>query len=161
MSAPCSCPACGRDMHAPAASAALQDGDHSERMDDLPGSVREIAEVIGRAAALRLIGALPACVAGAHGKKSSRVMLYVPKKLAPDHRLVQILGAEKAMKMVEAFGGEVMQPANCRRIFARHRDEAILRMLKDGARLSMVLSIMRVSRRHVVNLVRAQNGDEA
>ena len=120
-------------------------------LDDLPRSVREIAQVIGRDAALRLIGQLPTCMGG------------VPKKLAPDHRLVRILGAEKAMALVRAFGGEVLQPANCRRIFARYRDEAIVKMLRAGAGLPMVLSIMRVSRRHVVNLVRANEmarGDE-
>lgn len=130
----------------------------SECLDDLPGSVREIAEVIGRQATLHLLGQLPATRAGKPGKESNRVILYVPKKLSPDHRLVQILGAEKAMALVRAFGGEVMQPANCRRIYARHRDEAILKMLNDGARLSMVQSIMRVSRRHVVNLARSAGG---
>lgn len=128
----------------------------AEDLSDLPGSVREIAEVIGRQATLRLLGQLPTARAGRPGKESSRVILYVPKKVGPDHRLVQILGAERAMALVRAFGGEVMQPANCRRIYARHRDEAILRMLRDGARMEMVLSIMRVSRRHVTNLVRAR-----
>lgn len=127
----------------------------AEDLSDLPGSVREIAEVIGRQATLHLLGQLPACRAGKPGKESNRVILYVPKKLGPQHRLVQILGAEKAMALALAFGGEVMQPANCRRVYARHRDEAILKMLRDGARLEMVLSIMRVSKRHVTNLVRS------
>lgn len=130
----------------------------SRELDDLPASVREIAQVIGREATLHLLGQLPACRAGKRGKESNRVILYVPKKLGPDHRLVQILGVERAMALVRAFGGEVMQPANCRRIYARYRDEAILKMLRDGARLEMVLSIMRVSKRHVVNLTRAQGG---
>lgn len=134
------------------------DGSAGDRLDDLPGSVREIAEVIGRQATLHLLGQLPACVAGKPGKQSSRVMLYVPKRLSPGHRLVQILGAEKAMALVRAFGGEVLQPANCRKIYAKHRDEAILKMLRDGARLSMVQSIMRVSKRHIVNLARNQGG---
>lgn len=129
-----------------------------DRLDDLPGSVREIAEVIGRQATLHLLGQLPVCVAGKPGKQSSRVMLYVPKKIGPKHHLVQILGAEKAMALVRAFGGETMQPANCRKIYAAHRDEAILKMLRDGARLSMVQSIMRVSKRHIVNLARSQRG---
>lgn len=127
----------------------------AEDLSDLPGSVREIAEVIGRQATLHLLGQLPTGRAGRPDKESSRVILYVPKKLSPDHRLVRILGAERAMALVRAFGGEVMQPANCRRVYARHRDEAILKMLRDGARLEMVLSIMRVSRRHVTNLVRS------
>lgn len=154
----------GGDSSSDASQDFLQTEVFSGDLDDLPSSVREIAQVIGREAALRLIGAMPAVVAGKQGKQSSRVMLYVPKKLSPDHRLVQILGAEHAMALVKAFGGEMLQPANCRRIYARYRDEAILKMLRDGARMSMVLSIMRVSKRHVINLTRshlAEIGDEA
>lgn len=126
-----------------------------DELSDLPGSVREIAEVVGRRNALLLVGRLPACQAGQEGKQSSRVMLYVPKKLKEGHRLVRILGWEMASKLVAAFGGEVMQPANCRVIFARHRDKAIMHMLEEGARPGMVASIMGVSRRHVHNLQRA------
>lgn len=120
-----------------------------EYLDDLPASVREIADVIGRRSALRLIGRLPACLAGKEGKQSSRVVLYVPKRLTQDHRLVRIIGWDAASRLVSAFGGEIMQPANCRAVFARHRDEAIVRMLNEGARPGMVASIMGVSRRHV------------
>lgn len=130
-------------------------------LKDLPGSVREIAEVIGRRNALRLIGRLPVCQAGVEGKTSSRVILYVPKRLTPGHRLVGILGWEMASRLVAAFGGEIMQPANCRAIFARHRDEAIVRMLDEGAGPSMVASIMGVSRRHVHNLRRAIPQEES
>lgn len=132
----------------------------SEPLDDLPASVREIAEVIGRRAALRLVGRLPACRAGKEGKASSRVMLYVPKRLKAEHRLVAILGWDVASKLVAAFGGEIMQPANCRSVFARHRDEAILRMLEEGARPSMIASIMGVSRRHVHGLQRENPQEE-
>lgn len=56
-------------------------------LDDLPRSVREIAEVIGREAAMYLIGQLPRCFAGADGKKANKVIMYVPKRL-PDRKSV-------------------------------------------------------------------------
>lgn len=121
---------------------------------DLPASVREIAEVIGRDAALRLIGKLPTCYAGKDGKKSTRVIMYVPKRLRPDHQLVQILGWAAAQRLVRVFGGEILYPANCRSIYAAFRDEAITKMLQTGARPSMVADLMGLSERYVRNLAR-------
>ena len=129
-------------------------------MNDLPRSVREIAEVIGRDAALRLIGKLPTCYAGKDGKKSTRVIMYVPKRLQPDHPLVDILGWNTALRLVRTFGGEILYPANCRSIYAKFRDEAILKMLDAGARPSMVADIMGLSERHVRNLMREMPQEE-
>lgn len=129
-------------------------------MNDLPNSVREIAEVIGRDAALRLIGKLPTCYAGKDGKKSTRVMMYVPKRLAPDHQLVRILGWNNANRLVRHFGGEILYPANCRAIYSKYRDEAILKMLEAGARPSMVAELMGLSERHVRNLQRTEKPQE-
>ncbi|KVZ37345.1 hypothetical protein WL13_20730 [Burkholderia ubonensis] len=97
----------------------------------LPQSVQEIADVIGRERALYLIGQLPRYVAGAPGKQSSRVILYVPKHLTDDHELVRILGWKHAAKLCGEFGGEVLQPANCAEIYRRYRDAQIARMVGD------------------------------
>lgn len=129
-------------------------------LNDLPESVREIAEVIGRDAALRLIGKLPTCYAGKDGKKSTRVIMYVPKRLQPDHMLVSILGWSSACKLVRVFGGEILYPANCRGIYSKFRDEAILKMLEAGCRPSMVADIMGLSERHVRNLMRTEKPQE-
>lgn len=129
-------------------------------LNDLPESVKEIAEVIGREETLRLIGRLPTCIAGKDGHKSTRVIMYVPKSLKPDHPLVEILGFTTAMKLVRHFGGEILQPANCRAIYARFRDEAILRMISCGARPSMVAELIGVSERHVRNLQRENPPEE-
>lgn len=130
-------------------------------LNDLPNSVREIAAVIGRESTLRLIGKLPTCYAGANGKKSTRVIMYVPKRLPPDHQLVRILGWNTANKLVRHFGGEILYPANCRGIYAKYRDDAILRMLQDGARASMVAELMGLSERHVRNLLREKPQEDA
>lgn len=128
----------------------------ADALDDLPSSVQPIAAVIGRRAALYLIGQLPVAVRGKSGKQSRRVQLYVPKTLDEDHRLVQILGPQKAAALVAEFGGEMLYPANCRWVYSRHRDDAIVRMLADGAPMPIVCSVMRVSRRHVTNVLRAR-----
>ena len=86
----------------------------ADTLDDLPSSVQPIAAVIGRRAALYLIGQLPVAVRGKSGKQSRRVQLYVPKTLDEDHRLVQILGPQKAAALVAEFGGEMLYPANWR-----------------------------------------------
>ncbi len=131
---------------------------------DLPESVQEIAEVIGRDGALLLIGQLPRCEVKdnpAHGGKhrsggvSSRVILYVPKKLKPNHRLVQILGEERAQKLIEGFGGETLYPANCAGVYRRWRDSEVRRMYADGATKAELAEIMQISQRHITNITRA------
>ena len=124
-------------------------------LEGLPQSVREIAEVIGRYEALFLIGKLPTCVSGAAGKKASKVILYVPAKLQPDHRLAGILGQEKAAALVQAFGGEILYPANCEDIYRRFRDASIRRVLaEEGATTAEAAELFGVSVRHVRNIRR-------
>ncbi|HDR9053161.1 TPA: hypothetical protein QDB02_000858 [Burkholderia vietnamiensis] len=99
----------------------------------LPESVQEIADVIGRERALYLIGQLPRYVGGASGKQSSRVILYVPtpQRLRDDHDLVRILGRDDAMKLCNAFPGENLSPPNCNQIYKRYRDTQMARMVGD------------------------------
>lgn len=123
----------------------------------LPASVQEIADVIGREAALLLVGALPRC--SQRDKRypkaaSSRVIMYVPKRLEPGHRLVQILGHVQALSLVQHFGGEVLYPANCADVYRRFRDREALRMVREGMTAKAVADVLGVSDRHVRNLVR-------
>ncbi len=121
-------------------------------LDDLPRSVREIAEVIGREATMYLIGQLPRCYAGADGKKANKVIMYVPKRLPPDHRLVEILGWTTAQKLVRVFGGEILYPANCNHLEARLRNRRILEMLDAGISSVQVAEEMGVTVRYVRHL---------
>ena len=126
----------------------------------LPASVQEIAEVIGREPALYLIGQLPTCYAGTDGKRSTRVILYVPKSLKPDHRLVEILGWERARKLADWFGGEILQPANCQEVYRNWRDREARRMAGEGLPLAQLAEILDVSERHIRNITR-ENPQEA
>lgn len=120
----------------------------------LPASAQEIANVIGREATLSLIGQLPRCIAGKVRKKSSHVIMYVPKRIGLDHPLVRMIGWIDASRLVQAFGGEIMFPANCAGIHRAFRDKEILKMLADGLKPVVVAAAVGISERHVRNIIR-------
>lgn len=94
----------------------------------LPESAAEIADVIGRDQALRLIGSLPQS-----GSRAWRVCVYIPKRLRTvDHPLVRILGYHDAQRMVQAFSGMILQPSNCRSVSRAVRDARIHEMAREG-----------------------------
>lgn len=122
-------------------------------MDDLPASVREIAEVIGREQALHLIQHLPRC----YNKRNqaNRVILYVPKRVDPDHRLVEILGWYDALRLVEAFGGEILHPANCAAIFRRERNWNVQQLVRRGYEIEYIAEVLEVTPRTIRNALAA------
>jgi hypothetical protein len=119
----------------------------------LPGVVQEIAEVIGHEAALYLVGQLPQVERsdksgdGSTGKRCKRrvTSLCVPKRLKLDHRLVGILGIDKAQALIEAFGGENFILPNCREVYTRFRNSEIQRMHREGMRRADIADIIGVS----------------
>lgn len=122
----------------------------------LPQSVQEIADVIGRERALYLVGQLPRH-APPSGNGREQVILYVPKELTPDHRLVQILGRRDAQRLVDAFPGEILKPGTCMDLYRDHRDAGILSAWDDGVPISMIAQWFKVSTRHVQNVVKEQS----
>ena len=85
-------------------------------------------------------------------------MLYVPKRLRPNHMLVRILGWQHAERLVQAFGGEVLQPANCEAIYQGFRDREIRRMKAEGIAGNAELAwIMGVTERHIRALVQEKS----
>lgn len=126
-------------------------------MKKLPTSAQEIAEVIGRDRALFLIGQLPCCFVehkGSRGAaKSKRVIMYVPKSLKPDHRLVAILGWKDASKLVDVFGGEIICPPTLENdVYRPFRDTAIKQLLDDGVGTALVADWFGMTARRVRQL---------
>lgn len=128
----------------------------------LPASAQEIADVIGSERALYLIGQLPRSYQTRKNSKQTswHVILYVPKSLKPDHQLVQLLGWHDAQRLVDAFGGEILNPASCSDVYRRFRDQSIIRMVGEGLAVKSVAELMEVSDRHVRNLVREKAQEE-
>lgn len=98
----------------------------------LPSSVQEIADVIGRDRALYLIGQLPTWADKRKDKGCTRPIIYVPKRLKPDHPLVRVLGISQAEQLVSAFGGEVLQPGNCNSVYTAFRQREVERYVREG-----------------------------
>lgn len=137
-------------------------------MDDnmnLPNSVQEIANVIGREQALLLVGALPRSYSRDKrypSAKNGTTVMYVPTlpRLGVAHRLVQILGWQDATKLCKAFGGEIMYPASCAFLARQFLNDSILVMARTGAKSTVVADHFGVSERHVRNLVRENPPEE-
>ena len=124
---------------------------------DLPNSVQELAEVIGREKALRLIGGLPQC-----GKRSWRKVLYVPKpsRLGASHPLVRVLGYADALKLSEAFGGEILQPSNCNFIARNFRNTTIRTMAAKGMSPADIAEAVQITSRQVRNILKENAPEE-
>lgn len=123
---------------------------------NLPASVQEIADVIGRERALYLVGQLPRSYqTRKHSRQASwHVIMYVPKSLKPDHPLVRILGWHDANKLAVVFGGEILQPANCADIWRGFRDRMARRMEAAGLPWPEIADTLGVSERHLRNMLR-------
>lgn len=115
----------------------------------LPGSVQDIADVVGREHALYLIGQLPRCYVGREGGKGHQVVLYVPKSVNADHPLVRILGMDDASALVAEFGGELLKPPTCTNVYRRFRDASLARLADDGVLLVELMAIFGLTERRV------------
>lgn len=120
-------------------------------MTDLPESVQEIAEVIGREKALRLIGAV-----GKSGSRSWRVCFYVPKKLRENHPFIEIIGKEAAEKLCLEFSGMILQPSNCNFIYRNYRNKQIRHYAQQGISHAQIAHMLDLSKRQIYNILKQE-----
>ncbi|QOE32792.1 Mor-like transcription factor [Achromobacter phage Mano] len=104
------------------------------------------------------MGQLPRCYPAS--RKAETVILYVPKTLKPDHQLVRILGWQDAHRLVQHFGGEILQPGNCRDVYRPWRDSSIMRLVEQGVPSKVAAEWFGVSDRHIKNLLRENPQEE-
>lgn len=114
---------------------------------DLCQSLREIAWIVGREKALYLAGHVLKWGQGGHRGKSA--WLYIPKRLKPDHRLVQILGWDDAAALVYEFAGLALPISSCRGVVQRWRDSEVRRLAAAGLTAQSIAPIMGISDRYV------------
>ena len=119
----------------------------------LPRSVQEIADVIGHDLAVRLVEMLPRAYTKCH--PAGKCILYVPKRLPLDHRLVQLIGWEAAQKMCQAFGGEILHPATCSALTIHERNLRIMELIKKKVPVSQIAKEFGLTESHVWGIRRA------
>jgi len=66
---------------------------HLVKLEDLPNSLQDIAELIGLAATVKLV------------ETYGGVRIYVPQTIEPDHALAALLGHDNALRLARAYGG--------------------------------------------------------
>lgn len=120
-------------------------------MSELPESVQEIADVIGRDKALNLVFNLPKS-----GKRKWRRNIYVPLPMNLNDKclLVRILGFDDAKKVSDVFGGLTLQPANCAEFREEVRNKEIVRLFKDGVDANDLSDFFGLSDRRVFYILK-------
>lgn len=128
-----------------------------ERIDDLKGDLRSIAEVIGRQSALYLVSQCPRYKTEKRAGKG-QLLLYVPKirSLTVDHRLVKTLGYLNASKLSKEFGGELLVLAHCNQMILQARNTGIKEMSKYGFSVKDLADIFHVTERIVLRVYEHQ-----
>lgn len=118
----------------------------------LPQSVSEIADVIGRHAALLLVGQLSSYEVRDKRYPNSvtnRKTLFVPTTLQPDDKLIRMIGYEKARILVSVFGGSFLFPAPCAEIHRDFINKTVKRLHVEGLKASEISASLDISLRRV------------
>ncbi len=108
---------------------------------ELPESVAEIAEVIGREKAIDFVRQLPRS-----GARRWRACVYIPKRLPADHKLVKMLGWKDASKLSYAFSGMILQPSTLEAMEKAHRNRQIIRAAGEGVPIDEIADVYEMSR---------------
>lgn len=82
-------------------------------VDDLPGILQDLVELIGLPAALILV------------EHYGGVRLYVPVKYDPEHVLVKHIGHQAALKLIEMYGGDCFDIPKAEKAMRAVRDRKI------------------------------------
>lgn len=110
--------------------------------DDLPESLRDIAEALG----LRVALAFAAAFGGTE--------LRIPKRLPPpDHPLMRALGPEDCAALCRYMADQVVYVPHCR---VEGRRRAVVQLLSQGATQAQVARRTGLSARHVRRIAAAQ-----
>ena len=129
----------------------------------LPETLRDIAEVIGREAAVRLAeGMRPITEEGkpaSTGSRPRRLMIYVPRRLTPDHPLVGLLGWTIALKLQRSHTNLIIEIPLCADLMRAYRDHCIAEMARGGGDVGAVASWFQLHERSVRDIL-AKEGVE-
>lgn len=108
-------------------------------LDDLPESLRDVVELIGLAATLKLVEHYGGLIA-----------LYVPRELEPDHHLARAIGISAARKLASRYGGDqVRSIPMCVGGLRRLRDAEIRRRVAEGEAPATLVREFGVTERHI------------
>ncbi|WP_417702267.1 hypothetical protein [Pseudophaeobacter sp.] len=116
----------------------------------LPESVEEIAEVIGRGDAVRLMEGTRAS-----GKRRWRRSLYVPTDMTAEHRIASMIGLEAATRLSFSHGNCIVELPSCFALRKAYAADHALRLRDAGASQAEIARELGVEPKTVQSLLDA------
>lgn len=130
----------------------------------LPATLEDIAEEIGREMAVRLAEALrPVDSTGqpvSTGARPWRRMIYVPRRMGPDHPLVRILGWEIANRLQRSHTNMILEVPFCAELDRAYRAQVIGRLHADGYEVAEIADWVQMHPRSVAAALAGETAPE-
>ncbi|PCJ05871.1 MAG: hypothetical protein COB16_14335 [Rhodobacteraceae bacterium] len=121
-----------------------------DRNVPLPETVAEIAEVVGRGNAVRLVEGTRAT-----GKRKWRRHLYVPGDMPDDHWITKMIGLEAAVWLSYSHGNCIIELPSCFALRKAYMADHALRLSYAGAALPEIAREMGVEQKTAKGLLSA------
>ncbi|WP_241479069.1 hypothetical protein [Leisingera sp. ANG-M1] len=116
----------------------------------LPESVEEIAEVVGREKAVRLVeGTRPS------GRRRWRRQLYVPAEMTEEHRIVALIGIKAARRLSFSHANCILELPSCHALKKAYLADHVLRLHFQGANEAEIAREICVEKKTVTTLLEA------
>lgn len=110
-------------------------------LEDLPESLREIAEAFGYD------------VAEIIRSNFAGIRLFVPKRLSDGHRLIGLLGEEMARRLSHHFGGETLFIPRGAQAERNQRNQEIIRRYDEGVPVRVMAQEYKLTERQVYSIL--------
>lgn len=121
---------------------------------DLPEGVRALADVIGRERALFLAGHFLRWDYEPGRRQGISGYVYIPKRLGVcGRRLVELVGAEDAARLVRELGGAIIYLSACKAVTQRWKAREAARMAREGVEQVEIGAVLGVTSRTVRTLL--------
>lgn len=121
---------------------------------ELPESLQNIADIIGRDRALFLIGQLPRTKQiKRDGRTRWRIYVYFPLCLTTNCKLVQILGWDDALKLNNVFRGETLCLPSCHEMAIKFLHESIRNRYLIGVSIEILCITFAMTRRSITKIL--------
>ncbi len=112
----------------------------------LPAGLVHLKNVAGQKAALAL--------SEAYGGGS----VYVPRRIKPNHPLLQLLGPESAARLAEHFGGDKLEVPKVDAVHRQLRARSIRARRDAGVSIAALVSEFNLSRRRILQILAENRG---
>lgn len=110
-------------------------------LDRLPGELRELVRVLGEATAFKLV------------ERRGGSRLIVPKKVHPDHRLMDELGLKTFADLVAHYGGAVLELPKYDGVLRQIRHQRVRKLRGEGRTHDRIAIDTGYTRRQVINIL--------